>query len=151
MDMMHITNVLLKKLYKSNLDVELDLDLDSTVANAVQVQINVKPKYFNDFAFFYGTKDKKINYSSFFEVEDLDEGEAKNLFNNDKGIFQFFIVEEESNFVHLYGEIELEDLYDIFEPPLLNDSVFDEIINYLQEEHEITNYLKNKKAKKGDK
>ena len=147
MDMMHITNVLLKKLYKSNLDVELDLGLDSTVANAVQIQIDVKPKYFNDFAIFYGTKDEKINYSSIFEVEDLDEGAAENIFNNDKGIFKYFIFEEESNLVHLFGEIELEDLYDIFEPPLLNDSVFDEIINYLQEEHEITNYLKNKKTK----
>lgn len=146
MDMMHITNVLLKKLYKSNLDVELDLGLDSTVANAVQIQIDVKPKYFNDFAIFYGTKDEKINYSSIFEVEDLDEGEAENIFNNDKGIFKYFIFEEESNLVHLFGEIELEDLYDIFEPPLLNDSVFDEIINYLQEEHEITNYLKTKKG-----
>ena len=147
MDMMHITNVLLKKLYNSELEVDLDLSLDDTVANAVQVQIDVKPKYFNDFAIFYGTKDSKINYSSIFEVEDLDEGEAEKIFDKDKGIFEYFICEEGSNLVHLFGEIELEDLYDIFEPPLLDDSIFDEIINYLQEEHEITNYLKNKKQK----
>ena len=62
MDIMEVTNFLLKKLYQSNLEVELDLSLDETVSNAVQIQINVKPKFFKDFAIFYGTKDTIINF-----------------------------------------------------------------------------------------
>ena len=50
--MIEITNVILKRLYQSDLEVDLDLRLDETVANAVQIQINVKPKYFNDLAIF---------------------------------------------------------------------------------------------------
>ena len=119
MNIMEITNLLLKKLYQSNLDVELELDIDEIVCDAVEVQIKVKPKYFNDFYIFYVTKDMKVNFSS---------------------IFDEFIYDDEDGFIHLFGEIEVEQLY-TYDKYLLDDYVIEEIIKYLQEEHELTNYL----------
>ena len=54
MQMNEITNLLFKKLYNSKLDVDVELSIDDAATSAVQIQINVKPKYFNDFAIFYG-------------------------------------------------------------------------------------------------
>ena len=126
------TDLLLKKLYKSGLDIELELDIDDSVDDAVQVQINVKPKYFMDFAIFYGTKDNKLNFSSIFEVDNKNDFKAKELFDKDNGIFKSFIVDEDDEKIHLYTEISFKDL---------NDKFIDEIIKYLSEEHELINYL----------
>lgn len=126
------TDLLLKKLYKSGLDIELDLDIDDSADDAVQVQINVKPKYFRDFAIFYGTKDNKLNFSSIFEVDNKNDFKAKELFDKDNGIFKSFIVDEDDEKIHLYTEISFKDL---------NDKFIDEIIKYLSEEHELINYL----------
>ncbi len=126
------TDLLLKKLYKSGLDVELELDIDDSADDAVQVQINVKPKYFRDFAIFYGTKDNKLNFSSIFEVDNKNDFKAKELFDKDNGIFKSFIVDEDDEKIHLYTEISFKDL---------NDKFIDEIIKYLSEEHELINYL----------
>ena len=126
------TTLLLKKLYNSGLDVELDLDIDDSADDAVQVQINVKPKYFRDFAIFYGTKDNKLNFSSIFEVDNKNDFKAKELFDKDNGIFKSFIVDEDDEKIHLYTEISFKDL---------NDKFIDEIIKYLSEEHELINYL----------
>ena len=130
--MMKITNLLLRRLYQSDLEVDLDLRLDETVANAVQIQINVKPKYFNDFAIFYGTKDKVINFSSIFEVKDKNDSYALELFNKDKGIYNYYILDDEDERIHLNTEIELK---------YLDDKLIEDIIKYLSEEHELTNYL----------
>lgn len=126
------TDLLLKKLYKSGLDVELELDIDDSVDDVVQVQIDVKPKHFRDFAIFYGTKDNKLNFSSIFEVDNKNDFKAKELFDKDNGIFKSFIVDEDDEKIHLYTEIPFKDL---------NDKFIDEIIKYLSEEHELTNYL----------
>ena len=137
---MEITNLLLKKLYQSNLDVELELDIDEIVCDAVEVQIKVKPKYFNDFYIFYGTKDMKVNFSSIFEVGNNNVVKAEELFKENKGIFDDFIYDDEDVFIHLFGEIEVEQFY-TYDKYLLDDYVIEEIIKYLQEEHELTNYL----------
>ena len=126
------TTLLLKKLYNSGLDVELELDIDDSADDAVQVQINVKPKYFRDFAIFYGTKDNKLNFSSIFEVDNKNDFKVKELFDKDNGIFKSFIVDEDDEKIHLYTEISFKDL---------NDKFIDEIIKYLSEEHELINYL----------
>ena len=126
------TDLLLKKLYKSGLDIELNLDIDDSIDDAVQVQIDVKPKYFRDFAIFYGTKDNKLNFSSIFEVDNKNDFKAKELFDKDNGIFKSFIVDEDDEKIHLYTEISFKDL---------NDKFIDEIIKYLSEEHELINYL----------
>lgn len=139
--MMEITNVLLKKLYQSDLKVEIDLSLDDTIANAVQIQINVKPKYFDDFAIFYGTKDKAINFSSIFVVNDKNDLKIQQLFNKDRGIYESLIVEKEDDLVHLYGIVEIEDIVENDEELKINDSFIDNILEYLSEEHELTNYL----------
>ena len=140
MNIMEITNLLLKKLYQSNLDVELELDIDEIVCDAVEVQIKVKPKYFNDFYIFYGTKDMKVNFSSIFEVGNNNVVKAEELFKENKGIFDDFIYDDEDGFIHLFGEIEVEQFY-TYDKYLLDDYVIEEIIKYLQEEHELTNYL----------
>ena len=144
MDIMDVTNLLLKRLYKSNLEVELELSVDETVSNAVQVQINVKPKHFKDFAIFYGTKDTIINVSSIFEINNINVVEAERLFNENSGPFTCFIYDDEDNFIHLYGDIELDRFYleDVAEE-IINDYVIDDIINYLEEQHELTDYLNN--------
>ena len=126
------TDLLLKKLYKSGLDIELNLDIDDSVDDVVQVQIDVKPKYFRDFAIFYGTKDNKLNFSSIFEVDNTNDFKAKELFDKDNGIFKSFIVDEDDEKIHLYTGTSFKDL---------NDKFIDEIIKYLSEEHELTNYL----------
>lgn len=139
--MIEITNVILKRLYQSDLEVVLDLRLDETVANAVQIQINVKPKYFNDFAIFYGTKDTIINFASIFEVKDKNDLNIQKLFDKDCGIYESLIIDEDDEMVHLYGFIELDDIVYVDEEYLIDDSFIFEIINYLSEEHELTNYL----------
>ena len=148
MNIMEITNLLLKKLYQSNLDVELELDIDEIVSDSVQVQINVKPKYFNDFSIFYGTKDTKINFSSIFEVGNNNVVKAEELFKENKGIFDDFIYDDEDEFIHLFGEMEVEQFY-TYDKYRLDDYVIEEIIKYLQEEHELTNYL-NTTSEQGD-
>lgn len=139
--MMEITNVILKRLYQSDLEVDLDLSLDDTVANAVQVQINVKPKYFNDFVIFYGTKDTIISFSSVFEVKDKNDLNIELLFDEDSGIYESLIIDDVDEMIHLYGEIELDDIVNVDEEHLIDDTFIFEIINYLSEEHELTNYL----------
>ena len=99
--MKKLTNMLLKKIYDSGLKVDLNLDIDTSKSNAVQIDINIKPMYFNDFAIFYGTKDDSVNFSSIFEVEELDFEKAKEIFNKDKGIFDSIIREDESETIHL--------------------------------------------------
>lgn len=140
MDIMEVTNLLLKKLYQSNLEVELELSIDETVCNAVQVQINIKPKYFNDFSIFYGTKDTVIYFSSIFEVGNNNVVKAEELFKENSGIFDDFIYDDEDEFIHLFGEVELDKFY-LLDEEALNEYVIDDIINYLEEEHELTNYL----------
>ena len=139
--MIEITNVILKRLYQSDLEVDLDLRLDETVANAIQIQINVKPKYFNDFAIFYGTKDTIINFASIFEVKDKNDLNIQKLFDKDCGIYESLIIDEDDEMVHLYGFIELDDIVYVDEEHLIDDSFIFEIIKYLSEEHELTNYL----------
>ena len=140
MDIMEVTNLLLKKLYQSNLEVELELSIDETVCNAVQVQINIKPKYFNDFSIFYGTKDTMIYFSSIFDVGNNNVVKAEELFKENSGIFDDFIYDDEDEFIHLFGEVELDKFY-ILDEETLNEYVIDDIIDYLEEEHELTNYL----------
>ena len=43
--------------------------------------------------------------------------------------------------IHLYGEIELDDIVNDDGEPRINDTFIYEIIKYLSEEHELTNYL----------
>lgn len=140
MDIMEVTNLLLMKLYQSNLEVELELSIDETVCNAVQVQINIKPKYFNDFSIFYGTKDTVIYFSSIFEVGNNNVVKAEELFKKNSGIFDDFIYDDEDEFIHLFGEVELDKFY-LLDEETLNEYVIDDIIDYLEEEHELTNYL----------
>ena len=139
--MIEITNVILKRLYQSDLEVDLDLSLDGNVANAVQVQIDIKPKYFNNFSIFYGTKDTTIYFNSSFEVKDKNDLNIELLFNKDCGIYESLIIDEDDEMVHLYGFIELDDIVYVDEEHLIDDSFIFEIINYLSEEHELTNYL----------
>lgn len=131
--MKKLTNMLLKKIYDSGLKVDLNLDIDTSKSNAVQIDINIKPMYFNDFAIFYGTKDDSVNFSSIFEVEELDFEKAKEIFNKDKGIFDSIIREDESETIHLYCQINKN---------LFTEEKIDEIIKYLYNKHEITEYLK---------
>lgn len=140
MDIMEVTNLLLKKLYQSNLGVELELGIDETVCNAVQIQINIKPKYFNDFSIFYGTKDTVIYFSSIFEVGNNNVVKAEELFKENSGIFDDLIYDDEDEFIHLFGEVELDKFY-LLDEETLNEYVIDDIINYLEEEHKLTNYL----------
>ena len=92
MNQLEITNLLLKKAYLSGLDVDVELSIDESTVDAVQVQINIKPTHFRDFAIFYGTKDYKVNYSSIFVVSNKYDEKAKQLFEIDKGIYNFYIL-----------------------------------------------------------
>ena len=141
MMMIEVTNILLKRLYQADLKIDLDLSLDDTVMNAVQIQIDIKPKYFKDFSIFYGSKDYTINFSSIFEVKDKNYIKIKELFEKDKGIFDCCIVDDIDEIVHLYGTIEIAEIvtYADFRE-IIDDSFITNIINYLSEEHELTNY-----------
>lgn len=140
MQMNEITNLLFKKLYNSKLDVDVELSIDDTANNAVQIQINVKPKYFNDFAIFYGTKDRVINFSSIFEVDNIDHLRAQNLFDKKDHIFSN-LIKEDNNTIHLFKEILVEDF---------KEEIIDEIIEFLNKDSEITNYLISLKTRKGN-
>ena len=65
-----------------------------------------------------------------------------------KGIFDDFIYDDEDEFIHLFGEMEVEQFY-TYDKYRLDDYVIEEIIKYLQEEHELTNYL-NTTSEQGD-
>lgn len=140
MQMNEITNLLFKKLYNSKLDVDVELSIDNTANSAVQIQINVKPKYFNDFAIFYGTKDKAINFSSIFEVDNIDYLRAQNLFDKKDHMFSN-LIKEDNNTIHLFKEILVEDF---------KEEIIDEIIEFLNNDSEITNYLISLKTRKGN-
>ena len=139
--MIEITNILLKRLYQSGLEVKIDLSLDNIVDDAVQIQMNIKPKYFKDFSIFYGTKDKMINFSSIFEIKDKCDLEIQKLFDKDNGIYKSLIIDEEDEMVHLYGFVGIDDIVNDDGEIIINDLFIYEIIEYLSEEHELTNYL----------
>ena len=128
----NFTNLLLRKFYQSNLDVDVELSLDDSKENAVQIQINVKPKHFNDFAIFYGTKDNKINFSSIFETNVIEDGNLYKLFKEEASIFNEIIQSDDLSELHLFSEISLEDV---------DEELVDNIIEYLESEHELIKYL----------
>ena len=128
----NITNLLLRKFYQSNLDVDVELSLDDSQENAVQIQINVKPKHFNDFAIFYGTKDNKINFSSIFETNVIEDENLYRLFKEEDSIFNEIIQSDDLSQLHLFSEISLEDV---------DEELVDNIIEYLESEHEFIKYL----------
>ena len=132
MDIKEITNIIFKKFYESGLKIYLDFSIDETAENAVQIQLTIKPLYFDDFAIFYGTKDKKINYSSIIISDDINKEKLNQLFNKDKGIFSKLICSEKHMKYHLYGEMKLNEF---------DTKFIDEIIRYLKEKHELTDYL----------
>jgi hypothetical protein len=127
-----ITNLLLRKFFQSNLDVDVELSLDDSKENAVQIQINVKPKHFNDFAIFYGTKDNKINFSSIFETNVIEDENLYRLFKEEDSIFNEIIQSDDLSELHLFSQIPLENI---------NEEFIDNIIDYLKTEHKLINYL----------
>lgn len=127
-----ITNLLLRKFFQSNLDVDVELSLDDSKENAVQIQINVKPIHFNDFAIFYGTKDNKINFSSIFETNVIEDENLYRLFKEEDSIFNEIIQSDDLSELHLFSQIPLENI---------NEEFIDNIIDYLKTEHKLINYL----------
>ena len=132
MNQLEITNLLLKKAYLSGLDVEVELSVDEGVEGAVQVQINIKPTHFKDFAIFYGTKDNKVNYSSIFEVSNKYDEKGRQLFEEDRGIYNFYILDDADDEIHLLGEIEVSKF---------DEGAVDKLLEYLKTEHELTSHL----------
>lgn len=128
------TNLLLKKLYQTKLDVTVELNAYEEDSETFTIQINVKPKYFDDFAIFYNIFDEKINYSSIFLCHDKLQ-HTKEIFEKDKGIFQECIDEMEEKEVHLFGSVLVEQV---------NEEFVDKIAEYLLLDHELTKYLSNK-------
>ncbi len=127
-----VTNLLIEKLYQSDLDVELCLSVDNSVADAVQIQFNFYNIAINDFAIFYGTRDEEINYCSIYEVQDKHDEKALQLFNDNKGIYKSFILDDYDEMIHLYTNINIKDV---------DEEIIDIIVNYISTEHELNNYL----------
>ena len=98
------------ELYQMGLDFELLLEVEEENLESVLIQINVLCDNINSFAFFYGTLDNEINYSSIFEVNDCHDENVLDLFNKNKGIFQDLLVESETNTIHLYSKIDKEEV-----------------------------------------
>ena len=80
----------------------------------------------------YSQVDKVINFSSIFGVKDKNDSYALELFNKDKGIYNYYILDDKNERIHLNTEIELK---------YLDNKLIEDIIKYLSEEHELTNYL----------
>lgn len=127
-----VTNNILKKFYQSNLNPELTLSIDTSIENAVQIQLNLTPKFFEDFAIFYGTLDNSINYCSIFEVKDSKDENIGEIFNNDKHIFKDLIPSHDYNEIHLYSNIKKN---------AVNDDLINKIIDYLNNDHPLIKYL----------
>lgn len=128
-----VTNEIFKQLYQMGLDFELLLEIEEENLESVLIQINVLCDNINSFAFFYGTLDNEINYSSIFEVNDCHDENVLDLFNKNKGIFQDLLVESETNTIHLYSKIDKEEV---------TEEVIQNILKYLTEEHEVIEYIK---------
>ena len=126
-----ITNKLLKELFKRALEFDLDFEIFDIEKESIQIQINVKPKHFKDFAFFYDTKEEYIHYSSIFELETVDETKINELYKLDNGIFNFLIID--NDMVHLQGDVDVEYFIKNIE----------DIVDYLCVDHEITKYLQD--------
>ena len=133
MDVMYFTNLVLKKGYEKGLYPELLLGIDDSHEEpSPQVQINIENDVYDYFALFYGLKDDSINYSCIFEIESKDNLEKKMLtnlskdlkevFEQDKGIFDDLIVSDDGNTIDLYKKIKKEEL---------TEEVVDEILDFL--------------------
>ena len=140
MNLKEFTNQFLKKVYTSGLDIDLDIRIDDTLEEPTpQIQIDIKNDLYKSFAVFYGLKDSKINYSSIFELKDeyIDDDfevthskyrELKTIFNEDKGIFCDLILEDNNYLLHLFGEIDIDNL---------TEEIIDEICDFLVNNQEI--------------
>ena len=129
MELLEFTNLFLKKAYEKGLDIELDVSIDDTYDEPTpQIQINVNDENYKSFNLFYGLKDESINFVSIFELDDEEETndeevkKLKMLFEEDKGIFQDLLFEEYTATIHLYSEINNDDL---------TVEVIDEICDFL--------------------
>jgi hypothetical protein len=140
MNLKEFTNQFLKKVYTSGLDIDLDIRIDDTLEEPTpQIQIDIKNDLYKSFAVFYGLKDSKINYSSIFELKDeyIDDDfevthskyrELKTIFNEDKGIFCDLILEDNNYLLHLFGEVDIDNL---------TEEIIDEICDFLVNNQEI--------------
>lgn len=140
MNLKEFTNLFLKKVYTSGLDIDLDIRIDDTLEEPTpQIQIDIKNDLYKSFAVFYGLKDSKINYSSIFELKDeyIDDDfevthskyrELKTIFNEDKGIFCDLILEDNDYLLHLLGEVDIDNL---------TEEIIDEICDFLVNNQEI--------------
>ena len=108
------------------------MSIDTSTEDAVQLQLDVTPKFFEDFAIFYGTLDDSINYCSIFEVKDSKDENIGEIFNNDKHIFKDLIPSHDYNEIHLYSNIKKN---------AVNDDLINKIIDYLNNDHALIKYL----------
>lgn len=134
MENSEFTNLLLKKLYKSDLEVEIKLDIDDSCKYGVQIQINVKPKYFNKFTIVYGNKDEAINYYSIFENPNIDYIKVKEIFDKNDHIFSDLIYGRENNIVYLFRNIPINEL---------REEHIEQIVTFLMSKHKLIESLNN--------
>lgn len=127
-----ITNLLLKNLYKSDLDVEVKLDVEDSCKSCIQIIINVKPKNFKHFAISYCNKDDAINYYSIFENCNINEIKINEIFDNQDHIFTDLIYGKENKTVYLFGNIPMNEF---------REDHIKQIITFLQNKHKLIEYL----------
>lgn len=140
MNLKEFTNLFLKKAYTKGLDIDLDIAIDDSTEEPVpQIQININNNLYDAFAVFYGLKDSKINYSSIFELKDeyIDDDlevtrskyrELKTIFDEDKGIFYDLMLGDNDYSLHLFGEVDIDNL---------TEELIDEICDFFVNNQEI--------------
>ena len=129
-----VTNLIFKKAYKLELDVDTKLTLLSNGIEPDQpmIQINIRFEYLKNFAFYYSLNDKYFSYSSLFIVNNNKDQKAKELFDKEAGIFTQYILNDVFNYIELSNEIEFD---------LVTEEYIDSIFDYLLCEHELIIYL----------
>ena len=73
-----------------------------------------------------------INFSSIFETNVIEDENLYRLFKEEDSIFNEIIQSDDLSQLHLFSEISLEDV---------DEELVDNIIEYLESEHEFIKYL----------
>ena len=138
MDLMKFTNLVIKKAFEKGLDANLLLSVDDESHDepSPQVQIDIENEHYAAFSLFYALADDSINFSSIFEPDNrVDETIAKEAFEEEQGIFQSIIFEEETTCVHLYTKLDKAEL---------SEEYVEEILDFLADKKaiKVVSYLK---------
>ena len=97
---------------------------------------DIENEHYAAFSLFYALADDSINFSSIFEPDNrVDETIAKEAFEEEQGIFQSIIFEEETNCVHLYTKLDKAEL---------SEEYVEEILDFLagKKAIKVVSYLK---------